>query len=189
VKEMSKIILVTGGARSGKSSYAEKLALAAEKEVLYVATSIPFDEEMKERVKKHKERRPKHWGTYEGYRLLKNIVDEEAKAYPTLLLDCVTILVTNLLYHEIGEEIESFSEEKLNIIETGILEEIKEFLDAIEKTSKTLILVTNEVGFGIVPENKYARVFRDVSGRINQYIASRADIVTLVVCGIPVKVK
>ena len=186
---MSKLILVTGGARSGKSTYAEKIAVNSEEKVLYIATSIPFDEEMKERVKKHKERRSEHWGTYEGYKLLKNIVNEEAKAYPVLLLDCVTILVSNLLYDEIGEEIESFSEEKLNAIEAMILKEIKEFLDAIEKTSKTLIMVTNEVGFGIVPEYKLARVFRDISGRVNQYIASRAQEVTLVVCGIPVKVK
>lgn len=186
---MSKIILVTGGARSGKSTYAEKLAKALEQNVLYVATSIPFDAEMKERVKKHRERRPQHWGTYEGYGQLKNIVGEEAKAYPVLLLDCVTILVSNLMYDEIGEEIENFSEGMLNAIEASILKEIKEFLDAIEKSSKTLIMVTNEVGFGIVPEYKLARVFRDISGRVNQYIASRAEEVTLVVCGIPVKVK
>lgn len=186
---MSKIILVTGGARSGKSTYAESLAIASAEKVLYIATSIPFDEEMKERVRKHKERRPTSWDTYEGYRGLNNIVYKEAEEYSFLLLDCVTILVSNLMYDEIGEEIETFSEEKLNNLEENILKEIKEFLDAIDKTSKTLILVTNEVGFGIVPEYKLARVFRDISGRVNQYIARRADEVTLVVCGIPVKVK
>ena len=186
---MAKIILITGGARSGKSTFAEKLAKETNEKVLYVATSIPFDEEMKERVKKHKERRPNNWDTFEGYKDLKSIFVNPSLDFEIVLLDCVTIMVTNLLFDKTGEDIESFSEEELNHIEAEILKEIADFLDAADKTTKTIILVTNEVGFGIVPEYKLARVFRDIAGRVNQYIANRAKEVSLVVCGIQMKVK
>ena len=186
---MAKIMLITGGARSGKSTYAEKLAKESNKKVLYVATSIPFDDEMRERVKKHKERRPSNWGTFEGYKSLKHIFVNPSLDFDVVLLDCITIMVTNLIFEKTGESIESFSEEELNEIESEILKEVADFLDAAEETTKTIILVTNEVGFGIVPEYKLARVFRDIAGRVNQYIANRAEEVSLVVCGIPVKVK
>jgi len=186
---MAKIILITGGARSGKSTYAEKLAMEENTKVLYVATSIPFDDEMKERVKKHRSRRPSNWDTFEGYKDLKNIFTNQSLEFNVVLLDCITIMVTNLILEKIGENIEIFSEEELNQIEREILKEIADFLDAAMATTKSIILVTNEVGLGIVPEYKLARVFRDIAGRVNQYIASRAEEVFLVVCGIPVKVK
>ena len=186
---MGKIILITGGARSGKSTYAEKLAKEENGKVLYVATSIPFDEEMRERVKKHRERRPSNWDTFEGYKNLKDIFSNPRLDFDVVLLDCITIMVTNLLFEKTGENIESFSEEKLNGIEGGILKEVADFIDEAEKTTKTIILVTDEVGFGIVPEYKSARVFRDIAGRVNQYIAKRSKEVSLVVCGIQVKVK
>ena len=186
---MAKIILITGGARSGKSTYAEKLAMEENTKVLYVATSIPFDVEMKERVKKHRLRRPSNWDTFEGYKDLKNIFTNSSLDFDVVLLDCITIMVTNLILEKTGENIESFSEEELNEIEREILKEIDDFLDAGMATTKSIILVTNEVGLGIVPEYKLARFFRDIAGRVNQYIASRAEEVFLVVCGIPVKVK
>ena len=186
---MAKVILITGGARSGKSTYAEKLAKEVNKKVLYVATSIPFDEEMRERVKKHKERRPSNWDTFEGYKDLKHIFINPNLDFDVVLLDCITIMVTNLIFEKTGEDIESFSEEELNGLESEILKEVAEFLDAAQKTTKTIILVTNEIGLGIVPEYKLARVFRDIAGRVNQYIANRAQEVYLVVCGIKVKVK
>ena len=186
---MAKIILITGGARSGKSTYAEKLAMEENTKVLYVATSIPFDDEMKERVKKHRSRRPSNWDTFEGYKDLKNIFTNQSLEFNVVLLDCITIMVTNLILEKIGENIEIFSEEELNQIEREILKEIADFLDAAMATTKSIILVTNEVGLGIVPEYKLARVFRDIAGRVNQYIGSRATEVFLVVCGIPVKVK
>jgi len=186
---MAKIILITGGARSGKSTYAEKLAMEENTKVLYVATSIPFDDEMKERVKKHRSRRPSNWDTFEGYKDLKNIFTNQSLEFNVVLLDCITIMVTNLILEKIGENIEIFSEEELNQIEREILKEIADFLDAAMATTKSIILVTNEVGLGIVPEYKLARFFRDIAGRVNQYIASRAEEVFLVVCGIPVKVK
>lgn len=186
---MAKIILVTGGARSGKSSYAESILKKVEGEILYIATSIPFDDEMKERVKKHRQRRPANWHTYEGYKNLIKVFQEKDINYGGILLDCVTIMVTNLMFDEGAEDIEKLSEEALNEVEAKILFEMGQFLDGAEKTNAEVVMVTNEVGDGIVPENRLARIFRDIAGRVNQYIASRCDEVYLVVCGIPVKIK
>jgi adenosylcobinamide kinase/adenosylcobinamide-phosphate guanylyltransferase len=186
---MANIVLVTGGARSGKSTYAENLAKKGSDKVLYLATAIPFDDEMKDRVKKHKESRPKLWGTFEGYKDLENIFSKEAFSYDIILLDCVTIMVNNLMFDAMGDSIDSLNEEELNDIEKSILFQISKFLHAAENTNKTIILVTNEIGYGIVPEYKLARVFRDIAGRVNQYIAQKANEVYLIVCGFPVKVK
>lgn len=183
------ITLITGGARSGKSTFAENLALKSGKDVLYVATSIPFDDEMKDRVKKHKERRPSSWATFEGYKNLSKTIDFSSTNFQFILLDCVTIMVTNLMYEFGGFNIEALNGDELDKVEKKIMKEISDLIDVAKKTPKTFILVTNEIGFGVVPENKQARIFRDIAGRVNQYIASQADEVQLIVCGIPVKIK
>ncbi|WP_291635565.1 bifunctional adenosylcobinamide kinase/adenosylcobinamide-phosphate guanylyltransferase [Clostridium sp.] len=186
---MKKIILITGGARSGKSTYAEKLAKEAKGGVLYIATSIPFDDEMKDRVKKHKERRPATWYTFEGYKNLEQVFDNVQMQFDTILLDCITIMVTNLMFDQVGDNFDDLNDQDIDKMEKGILQEIDNFLCEAEKNLKTIILVTNEIGSGIVPEYKMARVFRDIAGRANQYIASRAMEVHMVVCGIPIKIK
>lgn len=186
---MKNIVLITGGARSGKSTYAEKLAKEAKGGVLYIATSIPFDDEMKDRVKKHKERRPDNWYTFEGYKDLKQVFCNEKLHFNLILLDCVTIMVTNLMLEQSGDNFDALNNSDIDIMESEILNEIAEFIDAADKNLKTIIFVTNELGSGIVPEYKMARVFRDIAGRVNQYIASRAQEVYMVVCGIPVKIK
>lgn len=206
---MGKIILVTGGARSGKSTFAEKLAGSTGDKVLYIATSIPFDDEMKDRVKRHRERRPANWSTFEGYKNLKQVFHLKDQSFEVILLDCVTIMITNLLFELAGFHdsaqgefnIDELRDEAIESIEKEILKEVKEFIDEAklklkdetksenEEKSKDVILVTNEVGFGIVPDNKLGRIFRDIAGRINQYIASRAEEVYLVVCGLPLKIK
>lgn len=186
---MKKIVLITGGARSGKSTYAEKLAEETKGRVLYIATSIPFDDEMKDRVKKHKERRPSTWDTFEGYKNLKQVFYNEDLQFDTILLDCITIMVTNLMFDKAGDNLDELNDQDINIMEKEILQEVADFLNEAEKSLKTIIIVTNEIGSGIVPEYKMARVFRDIAGRVNQYIASRAKEVNLVVCGIPIKIK
>ena len=186
---MGKLILVTGGARSGKSAYAENLARKAGDNVMYIATSIPIDDEMKERVKKHRARRPKTWDTFEGYMDLKRVYLEKERPFQSILLDCITIMVTNLMFEFGGFNVENLDEESINKLEKRILHEITEFLDEANLNKETLILVTNEIGFGIVPDNKLSRIFRDISGRANEYIASRADEVYLIVCGLPIKIK
>lgn len=184
---MSNLILITGGVRSGKSALAESMARNRTNDVLYVATAIPFDMEMKDRIAKHRQRRPPNWDTYEGYQDLTRIF--QGKNYEVIVLDCVTIMISNLILDLMDRDFEKLLGEDWDKIEAIIMNEVKEFLDEAARRAATVIMVTNEVGFGIVPENKMARVFRDIAGRINQYIASRAAEVYLVVCGLPQKIK
>jgi adenosylcobinamide kinase / adenosylcobinamide-phosphate guanylyltransferase len=196
---MGKLCLITGGARSGKSTFAEKLARDLEESVLYIATSIVFDDEMKDRVRKHRQQRPSNWETFEGYKNLAPVVLQANNNHIGILLDCATIMMTNLLFDMLGTTFDNIedaaniteiiSNEKLAEVEAKILEEFKNFIDAVEQTEITAMVVTNEIGFGVVPETVLGRIFRDISGRVNQYIASRANEVYLVVCGIELKIK
>jgi adenosylcobinamide kinase / adenosylcobinamide-phosphate guanylyltransferase len=186
---MSRIILITGGARSGKSSYAENLAKEFNEDVLYIATAIPFDDEMKDRIAKHKERRPANWHTFEGYRNLKQVFENDKITFGVILLDCITVMVTNLMFDLIGEDVELLSAEALARVEMEVMKEVSDFVSSIERTSKTVMFVTNELGSGLVPEYKLGRIFRDIAGRVNQYLAGRADEVFMTVCGIPMKIK
>lgn len=186
---MGKSILITGGARSGKSSYAEKLARELGGNILYIATSIPFDEEMKSRVKKHRESRPSEWDTYEGYRGLGRVISEKGEQYKGILLDCITVMVTNLLLEYPGIDYDNAGYEDFAEAEKAIKEEIEELLKCVSKSQATVIMVTNELGSGIVPENLLGRVFRDIAGRVNQLIAEQCDEVFITVCGLPLKLK
>lgn len=185
---MGKIILISGGARSGKSTYAEKLAREYGNEVMYIATAIPFDDEMKLRVKQHRESRPASWHTYEAYSCLEKVYSDP-KNFEAILLDCVTVMISNLLFDSIGIDFEALSNENFLEMEKNIMKEFVSLLDAAALNTQTLIIVTNELGSGIVPEYKSGRIFRDIAGRVNQYIAMRANEVYLTVCGIPVKIK
>lgn len=186
---MGKAILVTGGARSGKSSYAEKLARELGGNILYIATSIPFDDEMKSRVKKHRESRPDEWDTYEGYKGLGHVISEKSSEYNGILLDCITVMVTNLLLEYPGIDYDNACCEDFEEAEKTIKGEVEELLEGISQAEATVIMVTNELGSGIVPENLLGRVFRDIAGRMNQYIAEQCDEVFITVCGLPLKLK
>lgn len=177
------IILVTGGARSGKSRFAESL-YKDKKDVAYIATSKVLDKEMEERVKRHKESRPSCWRTYEGnYNLIKAI--GEGKNY---LLDCITVLTSNIMFDMTKDE-EYISNELQDRVEDKIYDELYSLIKLIEDKGFNLVLVTNEVGCSLVPSNHISRVFRDIQGRINQRVAAISDEVYLVSCGIPVKIK
>lgn len=182
---MKELVLVTGGARSGKSSYAESYLKEGFERVGYLATAIPYDDEMKSRIRKHKEQRPQHWTTYEGHRNLGKVIEEREEE--ALLLDCITILVTNLLFDYLGSK--SIEEVNEKALEKYITDEISKVLDGAKKYKGTLVMVTNELGSGLVPEHKLGRVFRDIAGRVNQHIAKEADKVFLAVSGIPVQIK
>lgn len=185
---MSNIILVTGGARSGKSNFAESLCIKQNNRTAYIATSIPFDDEMKNRVKKHQESRPKEWKTYEIYKDIYSIVEELDNNHDTVIMDCVTLMVNNLMF-TYGIEVDQATSEELNELEEYIKEQIKKLMEAIKKTNLYFVIVSNEVGMGIVPENKLSRIYADFVGRANQLIAKYSDEVYLVVSGIPMKVK
>lgn len=185
---MSNIILVTGGARSGKSSFAESLCIKQNNKTAYIATSVAFDDEMKNRVKKHQESRPKEWKTYEIYKDIYSIVEALDKNHDTVIMDCVTLMVNNLMFTH-GIEVDEASSEELNELENYIREQINKLLEAVKKTNLYFVIVTNEIGMGIVPENKLSRIYGDFVGRVNQLIASYSDEVYFVVSGIPMKVK
>ncbi len=180
--------MVTGGARSGKSTYAEKLCIDRNDKVAYIATSIPFDEGMKDRIKKHRASRPKEWKTYEIYKDIHESIAEMGKNHDTALLDCVTLLVNNLMF-DFDMNWDACSRNEIDTIESNIQKEIDLLIEEIRKTNLYFVFVTNELGMGIVPENRLSRIYRDIAGRINQKIAALSDEVYLTVSGIPLKIK
>lgn len=179
--ERGKLILVTGGARSGKSSFAEKLAKEANKDVTYLATCQALDEEMALRIEEHKKRRPKNWKTIEEPLNASSVIEKEGKSDRVILLDCLALLVANLIF--------SKGDSTSELIDQAVLNEIKTLAKVSKDVPASVIIVTNEVGMGIVPEYPLGRAYRDTLGKANQILASEADEVYLLVCGIPVNVK
>jgi len=177
------ITLVTGGARSGKSTFAESL-LAGKEDVVYIATSRVYDKEMSERIDLHKKSRPSIWRTFEENYDLYKAIDEE-KYY---ILDCITVLTSNIMF-DISKDNEYIDYNMQDEIEETIMLQLEGLISLVNKKGYELILVTNEVGSSIVPEHHISRVFRDIQGRINQRLGKISDNVYLVTCGIPVKIK
>lgn len=177
------IRLITGGARSGKSRFAEELYKDKE-DVVYIATSKVMDREMEERIKLHQQSRPMEWRTYVGNYDLVHAIGEERN----YLLDCITVLTSNIMFH-ISKDTEHIDYAMQSDIENIVIQEIEILIHEINIKGYNLILVTNEVGDSIVPEHHVSRVFRDIQGRVNQQIAQIVDQVYLVCCGIPVKIK
>lgn len=184
------LTLVLGGARSGKSSYAE--ALAAEqgvsqgREVLYVATAEAWDDEMRRRISAHKAQRPAHWHTVEAPRhpgaAIRTALGESGDPPRTVLVDCLTLLANNVLI--------TLPEDATEAAATAaLMEEVDELLAAWETCGGEWIVVSNEVGLGIVPAYPLGRLYRDALGRANQRLAAVADTVIFMVAGIPMRVK
>lgn len=180
------ITLVTGGARSGKSLHAESL-LSASPRVLYIATSQIFDEEMAARIQHHRDSRPAHWRTEERWQQLDDIITPDNDPQEAILLECITTLITNQLFALGGvSDPDSWD---FQALEASVQQQIEALIVACQRCPSSVVLVTNEVGMGIVPENRLARHFRDIAGRVNQRLAQAADDVWLVVSGIGVKIK
>ncbi|MDD5108950.1 MAG: bifunctional adenosylcobinamide kinase/adenosylcobinamide-phosphate guanylyltransferase [Candidatus Omnitrophica bacterium] len=171
---MNKITLILGGARSGKSSYALTLAKRYKK-VAFIATCQGQDKEMRQRIKLHKEARPKHWDTFEEPRNLKKVIEGINNKFECILIDCLTLLVSNFILA--GEK------------EPKIFKELDELLSILVKKRVKIIIVSNEVGLGLVPVNKLGRDFRDIAGKVNQFVAAKAKEVIFMVSGIPLKIK
>lgn len=185
---MSKVIMVTGGSRSGKSVIAEQKAKEyGKRSVLYLATAIPIDDDMKERIRMHQERRDPEWGTYEGYRDLGEIVKNTEKN--TILLDCVTVMITNILFEEEERDFDKISASEVEKLESEVIKELTNLVKAIRDEVKTLIIVSNEVGMSIVPSYRLGRIFSDISGKANQVLASLSDEVYVAISGLPLRLK
>lgn len=159
------MILVTGGARSGKSRHAEAL-IGDTPQVLYIATSQIFDDEMAARIEHHRQGRPAHWNTVERWQNLDELINADINPQTAVLLECITTMVTNLLFEYGGDK----DPEKwdYDVMEQAINGEIQSLIAACQRCTAKVVLVTNEVGMGIVPENRLARHFRDIAGRVNQ---------------------
>jgi len=210
---MSKLIMVTGGARSGKSHYAEETSAKLSEKVVYIATATPLDDEMTDRIKKHQESRKKEWLTIETYNNIDTIITKWNQEYlnllikygnpvyrvynpvynteyknPLFLLDCVSIMVSNLMLDNY-KNWDKITVDNINMIETRILKYVDNIISAINKVNADLIIVTNEVGFGIVPDNLMSRVFRDILGRVNQKFAKAANEVVLCISGVSMQIK
>ena len=168
---MSRIILITGGQRSGKSKKAEEIAMSLSDNPVYVATAHIWDKEFRERVKRHQERRGPQWTNIEEEKLL----SRHDLTGRVAVIDCVTLWLTNFFF------------ENNNVDET--LTAVKEEFERFTKNDATYIFVTNEIGSGAVSDNALQRRFTDLQGWMNQYIATRADEVILMVSGIEVKIK
>ncbi|MGL5175695.1 MAG: bifunctional adenosylcobinamide kinase/adenosylcobinamide-phosphate guanylyltransferase [Cetobacterium sp.] len=186
---MGKIIYVTGGARSGKSSFAEKKVLEMQKEKIYVATAISFDDEMKERVRLHKIQRGEDWITIEGYKNICETLSEYKKLSGVVLLDCLTNMVTNNMIMDREIDWDSITQDELRVIEDEIKTEVQNLVDFIKESSLDMVVVSNEVGMGLVPPYALGRYFRDIGGRINQLVAKESHEAYLIVSGLELKLK
>lgn len=178
-----RLIMVTGGARSGKSRWAEKIATDLGHQVMYIATCAPQDEEMRQRVRLHQIRRPSHWITVEEEFNLTELINCPAPGTEVILIDCLTLWLSNLLLRDYREG------RKDNCYHDSILPIVEELAHAASRASCPVIAVTNEVGLGIVPDNHLARIYRDLCGWSNQIMARYASEVFLVCSGLAVDVK
>ncbi|MBN2115531.1 MAG: bifunctional adenosylcobinamide kinase/adenosylcobinamide-phosphate guanylyltransferase [Anaerolineales bacterium] len=179
---MDRLTLILGGARSGKSSYAQTLAERTGKSVTFIATAQALDEEMSVRIQKHRGARPVHWETLE-------IPLEVAPHIPqiksdVIILDCITLLVTNLMMRFVKDDLV----DELPFTQ-AVQKEIDELIGTIRKREQDWVIISNEVGLGLVPPYQMGRVYRDGLGWANQRLAREADKVIFMVAGIPTVIK
>ncbi len=176
------LTLITGGARSGKSTLAERLAARAGNRVTYVATCEPLDDEMRQRIRAHRERRPRHWVTLEEPLAVDQAVLLHGPSSDAVIVDCLGLWVTNILLRQPPDaEYRERCEE--------VLRSAANLVQAAGQVSSEILVVSNEVGSGLVPENVLGRIFRDSLGWANQVVAAAAQRVYLTVAGIPLEVK
>ena len=172
------LTLIIGGARSGKSGFAEKLAGRHDR-VLFVATAEALDDEMRQRIENHKRDRPANWRTLEAPRVIVAALDSVQSSYDVLLLDCLTLWVSNLLLDIEGQDGP----------EVSIISAAEELLAAYDASDVQWIVVTNEVGEGVVPPTSLGRVYQDALGRVNQLFAAKADRVYTMTAGLVIDLK
>ena|SRR3989338_1145917 len=172
---MSEFIFILGGARSGKSAYALNLAKERSRKVLYIATAEAGDSEMKSRISKHKASRPRYWKTIEEPLDLIAALKKHKHKYEVIIIDCLTLYLSNLMHK--------------GLTQGTVIKRIKDAAAYIKAMRESVVVISNEVGLGIVPENKLAREFRDIAGLANQIMAEAADEAVFIQAGIPLKLK
>ncbi len=181
------IVLVTGGARSGKSAFAERLAKDAGGIVGYIATAVMTDEDMADRIARHRASRPAEWETFEQPTGLAELTrDSRFAPCGTLLLDCLTTLTTNHMMDS-GLDFDTCELGAVQALEEKVKADVNGLFAAAQ--GKRLIIVTNEVGQGVVPAYRMGSLFRDMAGRLNIHVAARADEVYCMISGLPLRLK
>lgn len=186
---MANIILISGGARSGKSSFAEEVALKMDNPVAYLATAQALDDEMSARIAIHKSRRsPENFYTFEEPYFIQDLLLKNHHKFRTWLLDCLTLYISNLLFAQLNTTkiTNQFISTK---IEEEILSQINTLLETLSELKINFVAVTNEVGWGLVPADPISRAYRDILGRVNQQFAAAANEVYLLSLGIPLRLK
>lgn len=184
---MGRLILVSGATRSGKSSFAETQAEKLDKPVAYLATAEALDLEMHNRIEHHQRRRNPAWKTFEEPYEIDKVINDNQEKYPIWVLDCITLYISNLLFAQIGEvEGDNFVADHIN---EHILKKIDNLIAIINNANIDIFIVTNEIGWGLVPPDPISRLYRDIVGRVNQKLADAANEVYIVMLGIPVKIK
>ena len=183
------VTLVIGGARSGKSTFAENKAKEYGGIITYIATAVITDKGMEDRVKKHRAQRPEEWRTIEKYKSFNELQgDKDFLNADTIMIDCLTTLIGNFMVDS-GIDFDKCRVEEVNLLEAKIKEEVLSLIFVCKKFNKKLIIVSNEVGLGIVPAYYMGNYFRDISGRLNSSVALEADNVYFIASGIPIKIK
>lgn len=183
---MKKIVLLLGGARSGKSQYAQELAGRTAAKVLFVATATAGDADMRRRIQKHRSQRPREWRTLEVPNDVGSRIQHEIGDARLVIIDCITLLVNNIFCQFGDGQFETLED---SIIGDQVDIEIEGLLNCLRKTDADFIIVSNEVGLGLVPDNRMGRLYRDFLGRANQKLAQCSTEVYLMVSGIPLRVK
>ena len=175
-------IFILGGSRSGKSTFAQKLAHEFGKDVLFVATAEAGDEEMARRIATHRKNRPKGWRTLEATTKIGKQIEENAGDAEVIIVDCLTLLVSNLLM-PLGQNADSQTASRV------VRAELNGLLKCLDRVDATFIIVSNEVGLGLVPPYPLGRLYRDLLGEVNQAMARQADEVYFMTAGIPMRAK
>ncbi len=189
-QQSPRLVLILGGARSGKSTFTERLAATSEKRVAFIATATASDEDMRDRIARHKAARPVTWVTIEEPLDLVAAVTQASKEADVILLDCMTLWLSNWMAQH-SSTVEEDDVQLQHAYNDGVLADIEALLSAIRflAPGKTVLIVTNEVGLGIVPMYPLSRAYRDLLGWINQRIAQDADRVYLMIAGLAVDIK
>jgi len=178
--------LIIGGARSGKSNFAQELARKLGVQVLFVATAEAGDQEMRQRIEEHRKGRPLDWRTLEATCHVGHRIEQEIGNAQAVIVDCITLLLSNIFGLHSAQTLEQIEE---SVLEGRVAAEINELVECMRKVDASFIIVSNEVGLGLVPVSRVGRLYRDLLGKANQMLAQCVDEVYVMAAGLPIKIK